>query len=462
MTEIKEEISICLNCGAPRGAAKGLCATCGDRRIADSRDIVELTIAHMDCDAFYASIEKRDAPELEDRPVIVGGGTRGVVTTACYIARTYGVRSAMPMFKALDACPNAVVIKPNFEKYVAAGKQVRALMEQATPLVEPLSIDEAFLDLTGTERLHGRPPAMTLARLQDKIKNDIGITVSVGLSHNKFLAKLASDLEKPEGFSIIPRIGTAEILAPLPVTKIWGVGAVTAQKLARQGVTTIGALQKMDAGELSRKFGKTGARLAALAWGQDVREVSTERVRKSVSSETTFNADIADLEALRAKAWLLCEDVARRMKEKDLVGAAAHLKLKDSRFKTITRQCPMSPPSNLARSLFAAITPLLEEAVDSRRRYRLIGVGYSALSDAVAAPQTELFEKDETNWARQESAIDAIRAKFGDAAIAPGRAITQLSTAASDDFSSGDDGKKLEQSSSKIPLGRTRRARPGD
>ncbi|MEO0399101.1 MAG: DNA polymerase IV [Pseudomonadota bacterium] len=431
MTDSIEYKSICAKCGAVEQAARGRCSFCGGPRIAADPELATLAIAHLDCDAFYAAIEKRDDPSLEDRPVIVGGSVRGVVTTACYVARTYGVRSAMPMFKALKACPDAAVVKPNFSKYVEAGRAVRALMTDVTPAVDPLSIDEAFMDLSGTEKIHKAPPFRTLGRLQARIKEEIGITASIGLSHNKFLAKLASDLEKPEGFTVIPRARTAEILAPLPVSKIWGVGAVTAEKLAASGVRTIGALQQMDARLVEQKFGKIGARLAALAWGRDARSVTTARETKSVSSETTFNEDTADEDLLRARLWSLCEDVSTRMKSKDLIGATATLKVKTSGFRTLTRQAGVAPASNLARTLYEATTPLLSPLITTHSPFRLIGVGYSGLAPASEeTPQNDLFVRPETRWAEEEKAVDAIRARFGPNAISAGRAFSKSSTIA--------------------------------
>lgn len=397
-------------------------------RIANDPELSSLAIAHVDCDAFYASIEKRDDPSLEDKPVIIGGGQRGVVTTACYIARTYGVRSAMPMFKALKACPNATVIKPNFQKYVDAGRSVRNMMSDLTPLVEPLSIDEAFLDLSGTDKIHSAPPFISLGRLQDRIKKEIGITVSVGLSHNKFLAKLASDLEKPDGFTVIPKARTVEILAALPVSKIWGVGKVTEAKLSQSGVKTIGELQRMDPRMIEQNFGKIGARLSALAWGIDDRSVSVERETKSVSSETTFNEDTAEIDLLKARLWSLCEDVSSRMKRKGFIGSTATLKVKTVRFKTLTRQAIIDPPSNLARALFEATTLLLTDVTREHGPFRLIGVGYSNLKDDLGDDrQNELFERPETRWANEEKAIDEIRERFGQNAISPGRALSKSS-----------------------------------
>lgn len=379
-----------------------------------------LSVAHIDCDAFYASIEKRDDPALADRPVIVGGGVRGVVTTACYIARTYGVRSAMPMFRALKACPEAIVIKPDFAKYSSVAREVRELMEQLTPLVEPVSIDEAFLDLSGTERVHRMPPAAALARLQRDIKREIGITVSVGLSVNKFLAKTASDFDKPEGFSAIGACEAKTVLGRLPVGAIWGVGAVLAKRLHADGFTTIADLQKTDGAALARRYGEIGLRLADLSHGRDRRRVAPSRETKSVSSETTFNADIAERKELEVILWRLSERTSSRMKAKNLVGRVVTLKLKTADFKTITCRTTLPRPSNLARTAFDTARPMLAETANGRA-FRLIGVGYSDLASDAPALQTDMFGAEEEKIRREETAIDAIRRKFGDDAIALGR-----------------------------------------
>ena len=251
-----ETAGFCRDClSLVRGEAQR-CRSCGSPRLLRHPELHALSIAHIDCDAFYAAVEKRDRPELADRPVIIGGGTRGVVSTACYIARIHGVKSAMPMFKALKLCPEAVVIKPDMAKYAEAGKLVREMMLEVTPLVEPLSIDEAFLDLTGTARVHGMSPALTLARLLARITQKAGITASAGLSHNKFLAKLASDLEKPRGFSVLGRAETLGFLAAKPVGFIWGVGRAMQEELAKGGITMIGQLQQMEKIDLMRRFGE--------------------------------------------------------------------------------------------------------------------------------------------------------------------------------------------------------------
>src|SRR5262249_14186102 len=310
----------------PERAAR--CSACGSPRLLRHPEIDALAIAHVDCDAFYASIEKRDDPSLADKAVIVGGGKRGVVTTACYIARTFGVHSAQPMFKALAACPHAMVVKPNMEKYAAVSRDIRERMLALTPLVEPLSLDEAFLDLSGTERLHHRSPAETLARLQSEIERDIGITVSIGLSYCKFLAKTGSDLDKPRGFSVIGRAEAVGFLAPRPASSIWGVGKVFAATLAKDGIRTIGDIAALDEAVLFERYGGSGQRLYRLARGIDERRVDPLGDRKSISSETTFDADISDVEQLRKILWRQAERVAERCKKSGVAGRTVALKLK--------------------------------------------------------------------------------------------------------------------------------------
>ena len=422
MDEKAQNAGFCRDCLTPLPRAAGACPACGSGRIASHPELFDLSIAHLDCDAFYAAIEKRDDPSLEDRPVIVGGGVRGVVSTCCYVARTYGVRSAMPMFKARKACPDAVVIKPNMAKYAEVGRAVRKLMLDLTPLVEPLSIDEAFMDLSGTARLHGAPPAITLAALQTRIEHELGVTASVGLSHNKFLAKMASDLDKPRGFSVIGQAETKDFLARQPVSMIWGVGKAMTDKLRGDGVATVGQLQTMDASTLAKRYGEIGLRLARLSRGDDTRAVKPERETKSVSSETTFNTDISDVQWLEDMLWELCEKVSARMKASGFEGRVVTLKLKTADFKTITRRRTLPEPANLARAAFAVAGPMLREAADGKA-YRLIGVGFSGLSRAAEHGAADLFGEDNARIAAQEKAIDAIRDKFGRDAVKAGRSL---------------------------------------
>lgn len=413
----------CRTCYAPIISAVEpvrVCPACGGRRIAAHPELFSLSIAHLDCDAFYAAIEKRDDPSLADKPVLIGGGVRGVVSTACYVARTYGVRSAMPMFKARQACPDAVVIKPNMAKYAEVGRAIRKMMLDLTPLVEPLSIDEAFMDLTGTNRVHGAPPAVTLAKLQARVEEEMGVTASIGLSHNKFLAKIASDLDKPQGFSVIGAAETRAFLARLPVTAIWGVGKAFSAKLKKDGLNTVGQLQQIDASILGKRYGEMGLRLARLSRGDDTRAVKPERETKSVSSETTFNSDVSDVRWLEDMLWELCEKVSARMKASGFEGKVVTLKLKTADFKTITRRVTLDKPANLARTVFAAAKPMLHDAAGGKA-YRLIGVGFSGLSFAREHVETDLFGDGNERIAAQEKAIDAIREKFGKNAVKAGR-----------------------------------------
>ena len=290
------------------------CRACGSPRLVRHHALASLTFAHIDCDAFYATVEKRDNPELADKPVIIGGGKRGVVSAACYISRTYGIRSAMPMFKALDLCPSAVVIRPDMAKYVRVGREVRRAMQALTPLVEPLSIDEAFLDLGGTQRVHGMIPAKVLARFAQTIEREIGVTVSVGLSCNKFLAKVASDLDKPRGFATLDQGDARTMLADKPVNFIFGVGPATQERLVQRGFRLIADLQHADEAELMKQFGAEGQRLWRLARGIDDRRVVADRGAKTISNETTFENDIRDFATLERLLWRLSEKVSSRLK----------------------------------------------------------------------------------------------------------------------------------------------------
>lgn len=415
--------ALCRDCFSANNPASRRCASCGKPRIARHDELLDLTIAHIDCDAFYAAIEKRDNPELRDKPLIIGGGKRGVVSTACYIARTYGVGSAMPMFKALKACPDAVVIRPHMEKYAAAGKEVRALMRDVTPLVEPISIDEAFLDLTGTERLHRMSAAETLMRLAQRIEDEIGITVSIGLSHNKFLAKLSSDFDKPRGFSVIGREETMATLAALPVGKIWGVGKAMRRKLEANGITMIADLQKADERDLMATYGQLGLRLARLSRGDDTRTVKPVRDTKSISAETTFSEDIKDYDDLERILWRLSDKVAARCKSSDLAGHTIALKLKSADFKTRTRNQTLSDPTQLADVIYRAARKLLKNEADGTA-YRLIGVGVSSLVTATGGMQTgDLLDPEANRRAAAERAVDKVREKFGKQIIDRGRGI---------------------------------------
>jgi DNA polymerase-4 len=411
--------SFCRDCRRDVLDGGGRCRNCGSPRLLRHSDLDALAIAHVDCDAFYATIEKRDDPSLADKPVIVGGRRRGVVLTACYVARTFGVRSAMPMFEARRLCPHASVVPPDMEKYARVGREVRALMLELTPLVEPVSIDEAFMDLSGTARLHGMIPAKALAGFAAEVERALRITVSVGLSCNKFLAKIASDLDKPRGFAVLGRAEAAAFLAPKPVTLIFGVGKMTQQRLARDGLRTIGDLQRTGEAELARRYGAEGARLARLAHGIDDRSVSPERETKSISSETTFDHDIAEFRPLELRLWRLSENVSARLKESELAGKTVTIKLKTADFRIRTRAHSLDHPTQLAARIFAAGRDLLARETDGTK-FRLIGIGVSALGVADGADHGDLLDR---RTAEAEEAMDRLREKFGDAAVIKGLAL---------------------------------------
>jgi DNA polymerase-4 len=404
--------ALCRDCLAVRQEAGRRCGACGSPRVTSHPELLDLAIAHVDCDAFYAAIEKRDDGSLADRPVIVGGAHRGVVSTACYIARIHGVHSAMPMFQAMKLCPQAVVIPPNMAKYAEVAREVRALMLALTPSVEPLSIDEAFLDLGGTERLHAAPPAVVLARFQRQIEREIGITVSIGLSHNKFLAKLASDLDKPRGFSVIGRAETLDFLAAKPVSAIWGVGAAMQARLARDGLTRLDQVQRMDDRTLAARYGAMGLRLARLARGEDDRVVTPERPAKSISAETTFDTDRRTAADLLPILRRLSEKVSGRLKREGLAGRTVVLKLKSADFKLRTRTARFDAPTNLADRLFAAGRELVLRELDGTR-FRLIGIGVADIGRAEANDSADLIDTGAKRRAHAELAMDAIRDRFG-------------------------------------------------
>ncbi len=377
----------------------------------------------MDCDAFYASVEKRDDPSLADKPVIIGGGRRGVVSTACYVARIRGVRSAMPMFQALRLCPDAVIIKPRMSVYAEVSKQIRAIMDELTPVVEPLSLDEAFLDLTGTERLHGAPPAVMLARLVRRMKDELGLTGSIGLSHNKFLAKVASDLDKPRGFSVIGKAGTQAFLHDKPVSLIWGVGAVTQDALEKAGIRTFTDLLRWDREELSARFGSMGDRLWHLARGQDRRRVSGNEPVKSISNETTFFEDTADPDLLDGHLWRMAEKVADRAKAKGIAGRVVTLKLKRADHRIISRRVSLRDPTQLADTLYRQARALFDQVQDTGP-YRLLGCGLSHLCDAEEADKSgDLLDPQAEQRTGAERATDTIRERYGTDAIVKGRAL---------------------------------------
>jgi DNA polymerase-4 len=420
--------TLCRDCGAIGGwAAPNMrCDACGSPRLVSHDKLGSLSIAHVDCDAFYATVEKRGRPELADRPVIIGGGARGVVLACCYVARLYGVRSAMPMFKALAACPDAVVIRPDMAKYREVGREVRGEMRRLTPLVEPLSIDEAFLDLGGTATLHGMCPAQLLAALAKRVESALGITVSIGLSDSKFLAKLASDLDKPRGFAVLSRSEAPAFLADRPVSLLRGVGTAMQRRLAGDGITKIGQFAELGHRELASRYGRMGARIARLARGEDDRAVLAHSSAQTISAETTLAHDEAEVNALSRVLWALCEKVSSRLKQSSLAAGTVTLKLKTADFRRRTRSRRIRDPTQLADTLFHTARSLLAGEADGVTRFRLIGVGTDALSDSRGADPPTLFDRELGGSRRLEHAIDEIRGRLGDGSVQFGRDLPRI------------------------------------
>nr|WP_309502569.1 DNA polymerase IV [uncultured Roseovarius sp.] len=415
--------AFCRDCLTISDSGQRRCAACGRPRVLSHPELFDLSIAHMDCDAFYASVEKRDDPSLAGKPVIIGGGRRGVVSTACYVARIRGVRSAMPMFQALKLCPDAVIVKPRMDVYVEVSRQIRAMMQDLTPDIEPLSLDEAFLDLSGTQRLHGAPPAIMLARLVRRMSDELGITGSIGLSHNKFLAKVASDLDKPRGFSVIGRAETASFLRDKPVRLIWGVGQAAQASLDKAGIRTFADLLRWERTDLVARFGAMGERLWHLARGEDHRRVNARAPVKSISNETTFYEDTGDLDLLDGHLWRLSENVSDRAKARGLAGRVVTLKLKRADHTLLTRRLALRDPTQLADVIYRTTRALMEPVAD-KAPFRLIGVGLSDLLNEDGADLSgDLLDPEARRRSKAERATDAIRRKFGREAIRKGRAL---------------------------------------
>jgi DNA polymerase-4 len=413
-------LAFCRDCLLDLDPGARGCSSCRSERVVAHVELDKLAIAHLDCDAFYAAIEKRDDPSLNDKAVIVGGRSRrGVVLTCCYNARKFGVRSAMPMFQAMKLCPHATVVPPDMDKYASVAREVRALLKARTPLVEPVSLDEAYLDLSGTERLHGMPPAKTMAKLSTEIERTIGITVSVGLSFNKFLAKLASDLKKPRGFAVIGRAEAVSFLADKPVGMIRGVGPVLSQRLAQDGITRIGQLQT-DAARLKLLYGDTGEWLHRLALGEGDNKVEADGESKSVSSETTFENDIADFAELERILWDLCERLSARVKASEMGGRTVTLKLKTSGFKIVTRSASFDEPTQLSDTIFRVGRALLKREATGTK-YRLLGIGLSHIVPAADCDPPNPLDERATRRAAVERAMDRVRAQFGEDAVKKGR-----------------------------------------
>ena len=399
------------------------CLECGSPRILRHPELFELSIAHMDCDAFYASVEKRDNPELADKPLIIGGGRRGVVSTACYIARIRGIKSAMPMFQALKLCPNAVIVKPRMALYAQVSKEIRKMMDELTPSVEPLSLDEAFIDLSGTQKLHGAPPAVMLAKLTNRMQYELGLTGSIGLSHNKFLAKIASDLDKPRGFSVIGQNDTQSFLRDKPVSLIWGVGKAMQNCLKAAGIRNFNDLLRWERKDLNAKFGKMGDRLWHLAQGKDARSVEGRQAMKSISNETTFFEDTTDPDLLYGHLWRMCEKVSARAKAKGIAGRVATLKMKTNMHKLITKRVTLRDATQLSDTLYHSLSVHLDQ-LQKGQAYRLLGAGLSDLCpEQEAEISPDLLNIQASQRGKAERASDIIREKFGPNAIIKGRSL---------------------------------------
>ena len=414
--------NLCRDCMATNCPNKR-CPNCGSPRILNHPELFSLSIAHLDCDAFYASVEKRENPDLANKPLIIGGGRRGVVSTACYIARIRGVRSAMPMFQALKICPDAVILKPRMSLYAKVSKDIRQMMGELTPSIEPLSLDEAFIDLTGTSKLHNASPAVVLAKLANRIHRELGLTGSIGLSHNKFLAKIASDLDKPRGFSIIGKAETNSFLEDKPIRLIWGIGKKMQMLLEESGIRTFRDLTRWDRKDLNYKFGQMGDRLWYLGRGEDTRSVESRVSIKSVSNEITFPEDTSDSDLLDGHLWRMCEKVSSRMKAKSLAGRVASLKLKTSIHKIITKRTTLREPTQLADTMYDVLSNLMEK-MEPGQTYRLLGVSISDLCSVQEADMYgDLLDTNALKRGKAERASDSIREKFGPDAIIKGRAL---------------------------------------
>jgi len=386
--------TLCRDCGALAHSASAptSCAQCGSPRVVAHPELAQLAIAHVDCDAFYASVEKRDRPELADEPVIVGGGQRGVVLTACYIARRFGVRSAMPMARALQLCPGASVVRPDMEKYRRESRRIRELMEALSPRVESVSIDEAYLDLSESGK--GEPPARSLARLALQVEKRIGVTISIGLAPNKMLAKIASDCGKPRGFYVIGESDKLAVLAPMKVSALPGIGPVMTRKLEEMGYPTIAALRAAKLDELTHRFGRWGRSLLARAHGEDARRVGFGRGRNvSIGAERTFAKDLAKFEDIMAVVETISQRVAERLARADLAATSLTLKLRRHDRYTTTHACRLHDPTQRADVILAAVTPVLRLKIDGTR-YRLVGVTAHDLVAGALADPPDLFDQN--------------------------------------------------------------------
>ena len=416
----------CLRSGYVGGTTPpDACPSCGADNVRSSRELFDLAIAHIDCDAFYASVEKRDNPEIRDRPVIVGGRERGVVAAACYIARQFGIRSAMPTWQALKRCPDAIVIRPRMDHYVAVSREIRKRMLALTPLVQPLSIDEAFLDLSGTEALHGCSPAEALIQLQSEIRSEIGITVSIGLSNTKSLAKMASDRDKPDGFFAIDSRTAAAWLAPQPVSVLFGLGKSAVARLHAAGIDSCGDLVSAPDHQVAAVLGRNAATIRDLAAGIDPRPVTPDREAKSISSETTFITDLGTKDELEAELEVLCLKVSSRMKAQDIAGGRVTLKLKRPDHSLLTRSQTLTERTDKAHVLFAVGRDLLAREIGGKKRYRLLGIGADQLGPPQGGGLLDFADERGRRRDNLEAAIDDLHSRLGRDSLQSGRMFTR-------------------------------------
>ncbi|MBF9132852.1 DNA polymerase IV [Plantactinospora sp. S1510] len=390
-----------------------------DPRFGADADDSGCPILHVDMDAFFVAVEVRRRPELRGRPVVVGGtGPRGVVSSASYEARRYGVRSAMPAMRARALCPSAVFLPPDFAQYTAASRAVMEIFRDVTPLVEPLSLDEAFLHVGGARRLIGRPAE--IARLiRARVAEQERITCSVGVASTKFVAKLGSTRAKPDGMIVVPADQVLEFLHPLPVEALWGVGERAAENLRRLGLTTVADIAEAPIGMLRGSLGDAAAsHLHELSWGRDPRGVSPEQVEKSIGAEVTFDTDLADPEALRRALLALAEKVGVRLRRAGQVGRTISIKVRFADFRTVNRSRTLGGPTDVAREVFDTAWALFD-ALGPGDRIRLVGVRVEGLSDASQTPQQLTLGAPEHGWRDAEAAADAAAARFGRSMVRP-------------------------------------------
>ena len=375
-------------------------------------------ILHVDMDAFYASVEQRDRPDLAGKPVIVGGSAegRGVVCAASYAARKFGVHSAMPAVTAKRLCPDGIFIPPRMSHYASVSKEIAAIFGDFTPLVEPLSLDEAFLDVRGSRDLFGDGPQIA-RQIKDRIRNELRLVASVGVAPNKFLAKIASDLDKPDGLTIVDPAKTQDFLDPLPVGRLWGVGKVTGGRFRDLGISTIADLRRLKQETLHELFGEQGDHLWRLARGIDDRDVIPDRKAKSISHETTFAVDIDDREILEAWLLELSDQLGSRLRRSRLTGKVLHLKVRFSNFQTLTRSLTLANQTNVTQEIFDSAIELFRNRVDRRLPIRLLGVGMSRFDNSSMRQQSLFDESEHDQQSQLDEMSDQIRTKFGHDAL---------------------------------------------